>query len=218
MPDEVLLGAVLRSVLEVPEGPERDRRRDGLAARVRDLLIVSLRAHGLRPEDAADWAQKKVLLVARHLEAGDAGADREEAYVWGAGRNAAADSHRQRKRRREVSITNAGGEDRPLPSLEPDSEEEAQRKQRADRLREILDEPGPPASYREILRRVYLEDVEISVIADEELARPGRGGGGTARTPKQARYAVDQRLTRARAWLKGRLSGLDTEPDGGTAR
>ena len=152
------------------------------------------------------------MLLLEHLKNGDVEQGNEDAYVWKAGKRAAQDSFRKRGREDEgieklrsaeaTGTTNgAVPKGAPGPSPEPDCDGE-----------EILavlrsDKTGMPETYRNVLAGVHVDGHTIAELAQKELeANPTDTGSGVQRTLKQARATVDQRLTRARRWVKRHLA------------
>lgn len=183
-----------------------------LAAAVRVALLGELRRARIVGDDADDAAQDKVLKLVRILLAGATAPGSERAYVERTAQRAAADFFRRRKRRREVELFDESvGDEAPRelvkepPGLGADA---VSARQAADHLGELL-RPGSkmPDAYRAAIAAIHGHPpISIETLAAEELARSPRSRDGTARTIKQARNVVDQRLTRARKWLQDELA------------
>ena len=184
---------------------ERRVAEERLAAAVHALLLLSLRKHRV-DTDAEDIAQEKVCGLVQCLMAGAATTGREEQYVWVAGKNAAIDDARRPYRRRLSSLTRDDGVERELPEGGSSLDQRHEVREQARWIAHLLRERGPPRAYKEVLRRLFLEEVPLDDLVREELARPGRSGA--VRSEEQARNVVDQRISRARSWLRTRFADV----------
>lgn len=212
MDGEERLADLVAAVRAGREEPERRAAEERLAAAVCALLLLSLRKHRV-VRDAEDIAQEKVCGLVQRLMAGAANTGREEQYVWVAGKNAAIDDARRPSRRRLSSLTRDDGAEQELPEGGSSLDQRHEVREQARWVAHLLREPGPPRAYKEVLRRLFLEEVPLDDIVREELARPARSGA--VRSEEQARNAVDQRISRARSWLRTRLADLLGEAQDG---
>ncbi len=184
-------------------GSEADRGR--LAVAIRDRLTRAARYAGVRELDVEDVVQSRVLAVLSALSRGPV-PDSPEAYVWRAGLNAAKDWHRRQAAGVRGRTHGVDPEDLDRLGTAPD---EVDGKETAEDLRrvvdEALDDPRMPEAHRAVIDAHYLRGEDIEELALQELRERPVAKSGNPRTLEQARQTVDQRLTRARNWLRKRL-------------
>jgi DNA-directed RNA polymerase specialized sigma24 family protein len=193
-----------------------EEARAALFGDVRAMLCRAARSARVDDADANDVAQVKTPRVVAELLAGKA-EGKEEGYVWSAGVRAALSLHRARSARKRGDGKLARESEIEIEIDEPDDPEslldgrqgDAATQALLDRIKEILNEPETPPSYRDILVAIHFTDppVTINELAAKDLAEHPVNRQGVARTAKQARAAVDQKLKNARKWLRDRLVG-----------
>ena len=199
-------------MVQVRTAPGDKAAENALAAAVWEILVRALRFHGLSHEDAEDRAQDKVVGVCDHLKAGDVEPGKEEAYVWQAGKRASLDVYRRRAREsekeqklRSAQTTGTSGGAIGDAGAQPDQPSDQETAQVVAVISSHQDEM--PKTYRYVLYERYVKRRSIDDLAKEELRQNPTGKApGKERTLKQARYVVDQRLKRARFWIKQRVA------------
>ncbi len=191
-------------LLAVRKNPSDKKALDTLASAIHQLLITSIKYHGIREtEDAKDLAQEKCTSVLNHLLAGSIETGKEEAYVFRSGRYAAMDFLRQKKRQGTKSHFDEKNPGRRVILTNIDENEVKDGKREI--LLQVLKDPKMPVAYREALQKRYIDAVPLETLIDEELKRSPMDSHGCPLSRKQARNAVDQVLSRARRWVKERV-------------
>jgi len=185
---------------------EADRNR--LAAAIRALLLKAVRYAGVSEEDVEDVAQDRAMPL---LAALVAGAKSPEALVWRAGANAGNDWHRRRKsgiRKDTRALHPADLEKLTAPA----GDEGPSIDELLGRIARVTGDPRMRSTYREALNAHYGEGRSILAIAEEDLQANPTSKDGSERTLAQARSTVEQRLKRARDWVRARVHrGEDDE-------
>ena len=199
-------------VVQVRTAPGDKAAENTLAAAVREILVRAHRFHGLSHEDAEDRAQDKVVLVCDHLKAGDVEPGKEEAYVWQAGKRATLDVYRRKAREsekeqklRSAQTTGTSGGAIGDAGAQPDQPSDQETAEVVAVISCLQNEM--PETYRHVVYERYVRRRSIDDIAKEELNQNPTGKTpGKERTLKQARNVIDQRLKRARCWIKVRVA------------
>lgn len=196
----------------VRAGLNLESRRELLAEALHSVVLARLARLGTGAL-ADDLAQIAVPRVLDAFSRGCTTAARLPAYADEAARNAYFDHRRRAVNRRE---TPTGPDEMPaVASSAPTPEESVSRAQDeiavVRGVREAL--AKAPAAYRDALTQHYLEERPIQELVEDEitarLLREGRDSTDSlerARIRTNARQTVDQRISRARNWLKSRLA------------
>lgn len=171
-----------------------------------------MRANGV-PLDVADAeANYLAFTLGRRVEDGRIQPGSEDAYVRRCAQNRVADHFRETSgvhRASELRDEHDDSADERDPErLLSESEEAAIVASRVRRLRELV--ASAPEPHRAVLEEVYLKGTRIEVLAERLMA--ARIAGGLERAEdvgalRRARATVDQRLTRAREWIRARIGG-----------
>lgn len=185
--------------------------RRGLATAVGKLAHETLVARGVPADVADDDANFLAYDVGRRVEAGRIELGREDAYVRQSARNRATDYYRETSGVRAVyelreETAELLADDRDPERLMAEYEEAAAVARQVERLRALI-ATAPPA-HAAVLFEVHVKGTLIEVVARQELEeRIARGVERVrdAAALKRARAAVDQRLCRARAWIRERI-------------
>jgi len=184
--------------------------RRGLATAIGRLARVILVARRVPADVADDDANFLAFDVVRRVEGGRVHEGREDAYVRQCARNRAYDHYRDTSGVRAVYELREEAEeiadDRDPESLMADYQEEAAVARQVERMRALI--ATAPPTHAAVLYEVHVEGTLIEVLARRELEdRLARGTECVrdAAALKRARAAVDQRLSRARAWIRERI-------------
>ena len=184
--------------------------RRALATSIHRLAGERLRAKRV-PADVAD-AEANYLAyeLGRRIEDGTVQPGLEDPYVRRCASNRAADYYREtsgvhsRCELREDHEELA--DDRNPERLLSDYEEAAVLAVRVERLRALV--ASAPETHRAVLHEVYVKGTLIEVLAEQLLAArvvSGLERVADAAALRRARASVDQRLTRAREWIRARV-------------
>jgi hypothetical protein len=184
--------------------------RRALATSIHQLAGDKLRARGV-PSDVADVeANYLAYELSRRVESGGVRAGFEDAYVRRCAQNRANDHFRETSGLRARCEVRDDDEqlfdERDPERLLEAAREDALLALRIERLRVLI--ASAPEAYRDVLHEVYVRGVLIEVIVERVLA--ARVASGEERiadesSRRRARAAVDQRLCRARAWIRARM-------------
>jgi hypothetical protein len=184
--------------------------RRGLATAIGKLARGILVARGVPADVADDDANFLAFDVVRRVEGGRVEGGREDAYVRQCAKNRANDYYRETSGVRAVYELREEAEEiadgRDPESLMADYQEAAAVARQVDRLRALI--ATAPLAHAAVLYEVHVKGTLIEAIARRELEeRIARGAEHVrdAAALKRARAAVDQRLSRARAWIRERI-------------
>lgn len=206
------LAECVAALLRADGDNERSAAHERLVLVVRGRVIVELQ-WAKAPDDVRDdIAQEVTLRIVAWFSAGDVTAGREEAFVRRCVRNALFDHYRRTQARHEVAIEQDDMADPDNPDPEEMAIRAAEGRQREDLIASIavLIE-NAPEPYRQALIDVYATEPPRTPedLVRDELARRGQLGAGrvpTGQDIRRARAVIDQRLHRAREWVKARLA------------
>jgi len=184
--------------------------RRALATSIHRLAGEKLRAKGV-PGDVADVeANYLAYELGRRIEAGTVQPGSEDAYVRRCAHNRAIDHFRETSgvhARCELRDDHEElADERDPESLLSSYEEAAIIAVRVERLRALI--ASAPETHRVVLDEVYVKGTLIEVVVDRLLAARVAAGverAGDATALRRARAAVDQRLSRAREWIRARI-------------
>jgi RNA polymerase sigma-70 factor (ECF subfamily) len=188
-------GVDVKSALALPapeeaapirSNPARAPDFDALVQQHLDFVWRLLRRLGLSASDADDATQQVFMIAARKLSEVPAG--KERMFLYGTARRVAANSRRDRRRRREVPGELAD-EIAAVDAL-PDDRLELGRA--ALLLDELLDQL--PDELRRVLVLAELEEASVPAIAELE----GIAEGTAASRLRRARAAFEKQVSRAR--------------------
>ena len=199
------LGERVAAVLAAPDEKSAKREREALVRDVRALLVTGLRRSGLSASDADDVAQEKVLPVTDRLVESRMQHGNPEGFVRTCARHAAIDTFRKIGRRGETALGDDAAEPGTSDSAGASAAIRAERRELVRIVTDLLTSGKMPGAYREVMRAVYVAGRDVADLAPEELARQSCDKAGRPRSIGQARAVVDQRLTRARRWLRARV-------------
>ena len=191
-----------------------ERNRDALATAISDRLLVAIRHGGVPLREVPDVAQDTVMAVLDALVAGKS-KQSTTAFTWRAGVNAARDWYRRERVRGRDVTERADVSDLEQTMVLRDPRENDSAKDAKEKLAcvgEAWDRLRP--ADREVLLKHIVEGVSIDELARRELAANPVSKSGEARTFKQARDAMDQKIHRARERLKRKIAG---DADEGTS-
>jgi DNA-directed RNA polymerase specialized sigma24 family protein len=185
--------------------------RGALAASIRRLATERLRMLGIPKDVADDEANYLGFELVRRIERQTIQNGCEAAYVKRCAQNRATDYYRHASGVRATCVT----ADDEVHSIPDDRTPESILTQRQDaealatrvaRLRALI--AAAPPGYAAVLEAVYVRGTLIDTMAREELELRIARGDETTRsdaTLKKARATVDQRLHRARDWIRAQL-------------
>lgn len=187
------------------------RARERLAAAVRHRVIEvlgrTLRGRAIAgASDLDDAAQYLTLRLVDRIVAGEIEYGEEDPYIFRAARNKATDILRGRADPRRVEV--------PRDTLESSAAQDPFADRLAagtatatlDRIESALAD-APPA-YRDVLVRLFLEDETRESLVDRELAARGEDPNDAA-ARRLAANVIDQRVARARRWLRLKIGAGD---------
>ncbi len=191
--------------------PARVCLRGEMAAAIRRLANDRLRAQGVPADVADDEANYLAFELVRRVERGLVQPGAEAAYVRRSAANRANDYYRHSSGVRGASALGEEEErsladDRTPESLMTEHQDAADLAVRVARLRALI--ASAPPGYAAVLHEVYVRGTLIDSMARAELElRIERGDelGRTEAALKKARATVDQRLHRAREWIRAQL-------------
>jgi len=155
-------------------------------------------------DNAEDLAQDKILKVLGYILDTDHKPDYAEKYLYRSAKNAAIDYIRKCKRMKTVPAENVNQLSRYEQELMAQrcSVDEEKLQVLKQKVKEAINNPSMPKSYRRVLEEHYLKGVPIGTLAEQELAANPITRDGNPRSLTTARNTVDKRLERARKWLK----------------
>lgn len=190
---------LLQAYTQASQPQERARLREQISRAARALLVLELERAGLQAADAEDEAHKKIQKVLDILL--DHPPDSPEAYLKKVARHAA------------IGLRRHQGSRAYLPPVDPQEHKVEQRLVAPDEqgsptqalldcIEAILARPEGPAVYRCVLDAHYLWGIPLDVIVCHELWERGIQPPGSTAEQRKARATIDQRMTRARHWLK----------------
>jgi len=194
-----LLAELVAELLQATDARRRKALENEVAGVVRGVVVTQLRGYrDISGPDADDVANATTLRVIEKLRTGPLDEPGKElGYVLRAARNAAIDQLRkqQRKGRKgQVELDDT----RRLPAAPvPVAPKELQ-----PLVERALADPRLSAAHREVLTGQFVQGKTPNDLAAEELARHPTDRKGRPRTLEQARDTIDQRIKRARDWLK----------------
>lgn len=184
--------------------------RRGLAKAIGKLAHDTLTARGVPADVADDDANFLAYDLGRRIEACMIEPGREDAYVRQSARNRAKNYYRETSGIRSVLELSEEAEEladsRNPERMMADHQEAAIIANRVERLRALI--ASAPATHAEVLYEVHVKGTLIDVLARRELDKRLASGAERVRDAaalKRARQVVDQRLCRARAWIRVRL-------------
>lgn len=192
-----------------------EKARDRLAMAVQARLRKAIERANVPLAELDDVVQERTLPVLEAL-VGGAVTSSADAFVWQAGTNAAYDWHRRRRRGMAGRTVQLGKEalDRLVEESDESQDPAAERaREMLAAIHRVMDDARIPPAYRDVLHAHYVRDMSIEALAERELRENPRSKSGAPRTLQQARAAVDQRLSRARDWVRKRLlQQIEEEP------
>lgn len=189
----------IAKALEAFLATRTESAREHLAALVLVRMRRAARYAGVPQSDVDDAVHARVLRVMEALVEGKT--ESPNNYVWRAGVHAGRDWQRK-QRSAPIPVEDDEIE---LPVGDDERERAEDTEAQIAEIRRLLG--AMPDGYRQVLEPHYLRGVSIDELARDELAaNPISPRTGKRRTYQQARAAVDQRLSRARDWLRARVS------------
>jgi hypothetical protein len=184
--------------------------RCGLATAIDSLAYHILITRRVAADVARAEANYLAFDVTRRIEAGTVRPGHEDAFVRQCARNRANDDYREKSgvRARYELLEEAEllADDRDPERLMAERQEAAALAAKIQHLRALI-ATAPPA-HASVLHEVHVNGTLIEELAGRELAaRLARGDERVrdAASLRRARATVDQRLCRARTWLRDRL-------------
>lgn len=185
--------------------------RRGLAMAIGKLARDTMAGRGVPAHVVDDEANFLAYDLVRRVESGMIQARREDAYVRQCARNRANDYYREASGVRAVHELREEAEEaadsRDPERLMAEHQEAATIACRVERLRALI--ASAPASHAVVLYEVHVKGTLIEVLAQQELEKRMEVGAehkADAAALKRARAAVDQRLCRARSWIRERMA------------
>lgn len=185
--------------------------RTALATSIRRLTKDRLRMLGIPQDVADDEANYLSFELVRRIERQTIQLGCEAAYVKRCAQNRATDYYRHASGVRATCVT-ADDEVHSIPdertpeSILSQAQDASALADRVMRLRALI--ATAPPGYAAVLDAVYVHGTLIDTMAREELELRIARGDETMRTDaslKKARATVDQRLHRARDWIRAQL-------------
>lgn len=185
--------------------------RTALATAIRRLSSDRLRILGVPSDVADDEANYLAFELVRRIERQTIQIGCEAAYVKRCAQNRATDYYRHASGVRATCVSadddvNAIPDDRTPESILTQRQDAEALATRVQRLRALI--AGAPPGYAAVLDAVYVRGTLIDTMAREELELRICRGDESARNDvalKKARATVDQRLHRAREWIRAQL-------------
>jgi DNA-directed RNA polymerase specialized sigma24 family protein len=184
--------------------------RHGLTTAIDSLAYHVLILRRVAADVARHEANYFAFDIGRRIEAGTVQPGHEDAFVRQCARNRAIDHHREqsgiRARYEVLEEAELLADHRDPERLMAERQEAALLAAKVQHLRTLI--ATAPSAYANVLLEVHVKGALIEVLAARELAtRLERGDErvNDAASLKRARATVDQRLCRARAWLREQL-------------
>lgn len=185
--------------------------RRGLAMAIGKLARDTMAGRGMPADVADDEANFLAFDLVRRVESGMIQPQREDAYVRQCARNRANDYYREASGVRAVHELRDGAEEladsRHPERLMAEQQEAAIIACRVERLRALI--ASAPTAHAVVLYEVHVKGTLIEEIARQELEERIARGAERIRDVaalKRARAAVDQRLCRARSWIREQMA------------
>lgn len=189
----------------------RARARERLAAAVRkrvvEVLGRTLRGRAIAgPSDLEDAAQYVTLRLVDRIVAGAIELGAEDHYIFRAARNKATDMLRGRADPRRFEV--AGDRLDATATEDPFADRLAAGEATADldRIEAVL--ASAPPAYRDVITRLFFDDETRDSLVARELAARGDDPNDEGARGRAANV-IDQRVLRARKWLRVKIGAGD---------
>jgi DNA-directed RNA polymerase specialized sigma24 family protein len=206
---------------QATDGVEREKIYESLCGEVARLLKSLLRIHRAPDDLVDDLSQEKVLLTASGLIERGVSEPAAPAYLRSVVRNSLRAHYKLKHVRVEqATAPEVFGLGRLAERLweqrasRKSLDEDEEHGELVDLTLRVLRDPDTPVRHRELLEVHYLEGIPIDELAERLLADKPVGRDGQPRSLTTVRNLVDQRLHRARTWLRvAVLESLRNEED-----
>jgi RNA polymerase sigma factor (sigma-70 family) len=191
---------------DVARAQARERLAAAVRKRVIEVLGRTLRGRAIAGQaDLDDAAQYVTVRLVDRIAASKIEHGEEDRYVFRAARNKATDMLRGRADPRRFEIpkdqVDSAADDPFGDRLAADTATAS-----LDRIEAALAE-APPA-YRDVIVRLFLEEETRDSLVDRELVTRGQNPND-ADARRLAANVIDQRVARARKWLRLRIGAVD---------